>query len=92
MRYGEDILAELGRLTGGRVFFPHDFKQLGYFIDLIHVELRSQYVLAYVPADRNFQGEWRKIKIRLEPPGGLPKLTVRARERYYASGKLPPGR
>ena len=32
-RYGEDILAELGRLTGGRVFFPHDFKQLGYFID-----------------------------------------------------------
>lgn len=82
--YGRGIIAQIGQLTGGRAFFPYSFKQLDYLIDLIHAELRSQYILGYVPTDRDSNGEWRKIKIRLEPPEGLPKLSVRGREGYYA--------
>ncbi len=86
--YGRGIIADLGRLTGGRAFFPNNFKQLDYLIDLIHAELRHQYVLGYRPTDRNFDGKWRKIKVRLEPPEGLPKLSVRAKEGYFGPGKF----
>lgn len=84
LQYGRSIINEIVRLTGGRAFFPHNFKQLDYFVDLIHTELRNQYVLGYVPLDQNFKGEWRKLRVKLEPPEGLPKLNVRAREGYFA--------
>ncbi|MFQ5929032.1 MAG: VWA domain-containing protein [Acidobacteriota bacterium] len=85
--YGRGIIAEIVRLTGGRAFFPNNFKQLDYFCDLIHTELRNQYVLGYTPTDRTFNGEWRKIKIRLDPPEGMPKLKVRAKEGYFEPRK-----
>ena len=71
-------------MTGGRPFFPNNFKQLDYFVDLIHTELRNQYVIGYEPSDREPDGKWRRIKVRLAPPEGLPSLTVRARQGYYA--------
>ncbi|MDA2937466.1 VWA domain-containing protein [Acidobacteria bacterium AH-259-A15] len=85
--YGRGIIAEIVRLTGGRAFFPNNFKQLDYFCDLIHTELRNQYVLGYTPTDRTFKGEWRKIKVRLDPPEGMPKLKVRAKEGYFEPRK-----
>ena len=85
--YGRGIINEIVRLTGGRAFFPSSFKQLDYYCDLIHTELRNQYVLGYSPTDKNFDGKWRKIKVRLEPPEGLPRLSVRAKEGYFAPQK-----
>ncbi len=82
--YGTAIVAEITRLTGGRPFFPNNFKQLDYFVDLIHTELRNQYVIGYAPSDKEPDGKWRRIKVRLTPPDGLPTLTVRARQGYYA--------
>jgi Ca-activated chloride channel family protein len=29
-------------------------------------------------------GNWRKLKVRLVPPPGLPQLTVHFRQGYYA--------
>jgi Ca-activated chloride channel family protein len=85
--YGRGIISEIVRLTGGRAFFPHNFKQLDYFVDLIHTELRNQYVLGYTPLNKDFDGEWRKLKVKLDPPEGLPKLVVRAREGYFVPKK-----
>lgn len=85
--YGRGIIAEIVRLTGGRAFFPNNFKQLDYFCDLIHTELRNQYVVGYTPTDRTSDGKWRKIKVRLDPPEGLPKLNLRAKEGYFAPQK-----
>ena len=82
--YGTGIITEITRLTGGRPFFPNNFKQLDYFVDLIHTELRNQYVIGYEPSDKEPDGKWRRIKVRLAPPEGLPALTVRARQGYYA--------
>ena len=84
MGYGRAVVSEIVRLTGGRAFFPNSFKQLDYFCDLIHTELRNQYVIGYTPSDRERNGKWRKIKIRLKPPEGIPKLSVRSREGYFA--------
>lgn len=85
--YGRGVIAEIVRLTGGRAFFPNNFKQLDYFCDLIHTELRNQYVLGYTPSDRNFKGKWRKIKVRLDPPEGMPRLKIRAKEGYLEPRK-----
>ena len=84
MGYGIAVSREIVRLTGGRAFFPNSFKELDYFCNLIHTELRNQYVIGYTPSDGEKNGKWRKIKVRLKPPEGLPKLSVRSREGYFA--------
>ena len=83
--YGRYDVQEIVEMTGGRAFFPRSFNDLDYYIDLIHSELRNQYVLGYVPTNKEHDGKWRKIQIKLDPPNGLPKLAVHAREGYYAS-------
>ncbi len=87
MGYGRNIITEIVRLTGGRAFFPNNFKQLDYFCDLIHSELRNQYLVGYTPTDRRNDGSWRKLKVSLEPPEGMPRLKVRAKEGYFAPRK-----
>ncbi len=83
--YGRSEIQNIVSLTGGRAFFPDNFNELDYYIDLIHSELRNQYVLGYEPSNKNHDGKWRKIQIKLEPPPGLPRLAVHAREGYYAA-------
>lgn len=83
--YGRAIISELVSLTGGRAFFPTSLKSLDYYCDLIHTELRNQYVLGYTPSNPTQDGKWRKIKVQLQPPEGLPKLNVHAKEGYFSS-------
>jgi Ca-activated chloride channel family protein len=82
--YGRSEIQNIVGMTGGRAFFPNSFNELDYYIDLIHAELRNQYVLGYVPTNRNHDGKWRRIRVRLDAPQGLPKLLVHAKEGYYA--------
>lgn len=82
--YGRAIISEVVSLTGGRAFFPNSLKTLDYYCDLIHTELRNQYVLGYVPTNSSFDGRWRKIKVQLQPPEGLPRLNVHSREGYFS--------
>jgi Ca-activated chloride channel family protein len=82
--YGRSEIQNLVSMTGGRTFFPNNFNELDYYIDLVHAELRTQYVLGYVPTNKTHDGKWRKIKVKLDAPEGLPKLIVHAKEGYYA--------
>ncbi len=82
--YGRSEIQNIVAMTGGRAFFPESFNELDYYIDLIHSELRNQYVLGYVPTNKNHDGKWRKIQVKLDPPPGLPKLMIHAKEGYYA--------
>jgi Ca-activated chloride channel family protein len=81
---GRYPIQSIVNLTGGRAFFPNNFSELDYYIDLIHAELRSQYVLWYNPTNKTHDGKWRRIKVKLDAPQGLPKLIVRAKEGYNA--------
>jgi Ca-activated chloride channel family protein len=81
---GRYAITGIVSLTGGRAFFPNNFSELDYYIDLIHAELRSQYVLWYNPANRVHDGKWRRIKVKLDAPKGLPRLIVKAKEGYNA--------
>ena len=50
----------------------------------ISIELRNQYVIGYKPKDLTRDGKWRKVKVKVNPPAGLPPLTVYARSGDYA--------
>jgi Ca-activated chloride channel homolog len=83
---GPSLLADLTQMTGGRAFAVNNLKDLPDVATKISMELRNQYVLGYRPSDHNRDGKWRKIKIKLRPPKGLPPLTVYAKTGYYAPG------
>jgi Ca-activated chloride channel homolog len=82
--YGRSEIQGIVGMTGGRTFFPNSFNELDYYIDLVHAELRTQYVLGYAPTNKAHDGKWRRIRIKLDAPQGLPKLIVHAKEGYYA--------
>jgi Ca-activated chloride channel family protein len=82
--YGGGLLRQLVSVTGGRVFFPDGMTDLDYYIDLIHTELRHQYLLGYAPSNGVHDGKWRQITVKVAAPRGFPKLAVRAKKGYYA--------
>jgi len=83
-RTGPALLNELSEETGGRLYRVDDLAEMGDIAEKISTELRNQYVVGYSPKDKNRDGKWRKVKVKLNPPPGLPQLTVHARTGYYA--------
>jgi len=83
-RLGPALLGEIAELTGGRAFTVENPNDLADVATKIGVELRNQYVLGYRPSRVVRDGKWRKIKVKLLPPKGLPPLRVYARTGYYA--------
>jgi Ca-activated chloride channel homolog len=83
-RLGPALLGEIAELTGGRAFTVENPNDLADVATKIGVELRNQYVLGYRPSKVVRDGKWRKIKVKLLPPKGLPPLRVYARTGYYA--------
>jgi Ca-activated chloride channel homolog len=80
---GQSILDELASMSGGKAFFPHSSEELEDLTTRIALELRHQYSLGYVPTNNRRDGKWRKIKVRISPPSGLPSFSIRARGGYY---------
>lgn len=83
-RMGPTMLAGLTDVTGGRTFTIDNPNELADVATKIGVELRNQYVLGYRPKNPVHDGKWRKVKVKLNPPKGLPPLHVYAKTGYYA--------
>jgi len=83
-RLGPGLLSEITELTGGRAFTIDNPNDLADVSTKIGIELRNQYVLGYRPKNPGHDGKWRKIKVKLNPPKGLPPLRVYAKTGYYA--------
>ena len=81
---GPSLLSEITEMTGGRVFAVERLEDLPDIATKIGMELRNQYVLGYRPSNKAHDARWRKIKIKLRAPRGLPPLTVYAKTGYYA--------
>jgi Ca-activated chloride channel family protein len=81
---GPILLTDICEMTGGRMFKVSDIGDMGDIAARISQELRNQYVIGYRPSDMKKDGNWRKLKVRLLPPPGLPPLTVHFRQGYYA--------
>ncbi len=83
-REGPALLSDVTEVTGGRTFPIGDPNELADVATKIGIELRNQYVLGYRPTSPVRDGKWRKIKVKLNPPKGLPPLHVYAKTGYYA--------
>ena len=81
---GPTLLTDVCEMTGGRMFRVGDVTELGDIAARISAELRNEYVIGYRPSEVKRDGNWRKLKVRLLPPSGLPPLTVHNRQGYYA--------
>ncbi len=82
---GQAYLDEISAVTGGTAFYPKTDVEMDEIFERIALELRHQYSIGYTPKDFQANGKWRKVKVKVKPPRGLPRLTVRGRDGYYAT-------
>jgi len=77
---GDKVLERIAEATGGRAFFPFQMREMSDAFQSIQEELRSQYAVAYKPANFVADGSFRTIEILAQDRG----LKVRTRKGYYA--------
>ena len=77
---GDEVLKKISDSTGGIQFSPQKFEDISSGFRHIADELRSQYALAYKPADFKTDGSYRPIYLVCLDR----KYTVRARGGYFA--------
>jgi Ca-activated chloride channel homolog len=82
---GRAILEELAGVSGGKAFFPSTSAEMNDTFERIALELRTQYSIGYRPTNFANDGHWHKLKIKVQPPRGFPRLFVRGREGYFAN-------
>jgi Ca-activated chloride channel family protein len=84
----EGVLRKVSESTGGRAFFPRDESDLRSAFAQIQQELRSQYLVAYAPTNKNRDGSFRKVQIEIVNPE-LRKQSLRLtyRQGYFAKTK-----
>ena len=81
---GRALIGELSEMTGGHAYRA-SVNDLEDVCQKIALELKSQYVLGYASTNTNKDGKFRKIRVRVSPPPGMPKLNTRSREGYIAA-------
>jgi Ca-activated chloride channel homolog len=82
--HGPSLLEEITEMTGGQVYPGGHLEELPAIAAKIGAEQRNQYILGYTPSNHVYDGQWRKIRVKLRPPRGVPPLLVHAKIGYYA--------
>jgi Ca-activated chloride channel family protein len=77
------VLRQLAKDTGGDVFLPQSIKDAVPILERIARDIRSQYTIAYVPANRKQDGTYRAIEVKASATG-RGQLSVRTRAGYRA--------
>jgi Ca-activated chloride channel homolog len=78
------VLKRIARASGGEAFFPEEPSAAVKICEGIAEDIRNQYTIGYAPANKNFDGSYRTVKVIAYGPGGA-KLMVRTRAGYIAS-------
>jgi len=80
----KNALKKLGSETGGQVYLQRTDDDLNNSFKRIERELRSQYVVAYVPHQTKPSGPYRRIRIEVTSPAlKRNKLRLFYRKNYY---------
>jgi VWFA-related protein len=82
-------LKRLAKATGGEAFLVQSLPDVGPICEGIAHDIRSQYTLAYAPANRKQDGTYRVIRVKAKALG-QGGLVVRTRAGYYAPSKPQP--
>jgi Ca-activated chloride channel family protein len=79
----EDLM-KFAEITGGRAYFPKNLDEVEDLVKGIAHDLRNHYTISYTPTNKNLDGSWREISVKITPPKTMPKFTVHAKQGYYA--------
>ena len=75
----------MAEISGGRAFFPIDEVELRAAFSQIQLELRSQFLVAYSPTNKNRDGSFRKVQIEIvNPELRKQNLRLNYRQGYFA--------
>ncbi len=78
---GDQQMRRMTEATGGRVIdVGNNGKKLEAAFQQIEDELRTQYVMSYVPSNADFDGKYRAVEVQCKGDG----IKVQARHGYYA--------
>ncbi len=70
----DNELRTFAKETGGAAYFPKFQGEYPQMFQQIHQALRNQYVLTYLPSNKNHDGTFRKLKVELVDKEGKPLL------------------
>jgi len=82
----ERMLKGLSERTGGR-YFTAGFQDLPDVAEKVGIDLRNRYILGYVPTNKDRDGRYHRVEIKMVPPPGLPPLKASWRRGYYAAAE-----
>jgi VWFA-related protein len=80
----KEALEQFAQATGGRAYFPRSIDEIGPLCRRVARDLRNQYILGYTPSNQKLDGSWRRIAVRVNSSRVPSKVTVSAKEGYYA--------
>jgi VWFA-related protein len=81
---GPSLLNDVAEQTGGRSYPVENLNDLPDIAAKVGIELRNQYLLGYSSTNQERDGKYRRVKVRLVQPRGLPPLRAFWRLGYYA--------
>ncbi|HEY4360775.1 MAG TPA: VWA domain-containing protein [Bryobacteraceae bacterium] len=81
---GPGLLHDLAEQTGGRDFNVENLAELPDVAAKIGLELRHLYMLGFSPKNKDRDGKFRRIQVKLVKTAGLPPLTAKFKIGYYA--------
>ena len=87
------LINKLATETGGRAFFPESLSDLPGIANEIIRDLRTQYVIAYNPTNKEQDGTFRAIRVAVDQPSGGDKRIALTRTGRVArkEGAAPRG-
>jgi Ca-activated chloride channel homolog len=84
VRHSKKVLTELSEATGGESYFPANLDEVTPICEQVAHEIRNQYTIGYYPTNASRDGTFRAVQVRVFPPKGMGKVSVRTRTGYYA--------
>ena len=82
-------LEEIAEATGGEAFFPKTLDEVEELCRRVAHDLRNHYTIGYNPSNRNLDGTWRNVEVKVNAPRGFPKLSARTKPGYRAPDGKP---
>jgi Ca-activated chloride channel family protein len=77
------LLDDLARWTGGRHDVIKNASDLDQSAVRIDLAIHNSYLLTYESTNMARDGKYRQIRLRLVPPAGLPRFSLRLRGGYF---------
>ena len=90
-RKAHDALYDLAVTTGGVSYFPQNLEEVDNITRTVAHDIRSQYTLAFRPANPNASRDYLSLKVEARAPG-YGHLTVRTRAGYFPGQSNSPSR